>query len=189
MPTNQQTRFSRARAFDLSLAAVWLILDQLTKAWAQANLDRPVELLPGLLSLSLSHNTGALFGIMGDWPDPWRAILLTFLPGLAVLLIIYLLLRTPVVDRLTRLGLALILGGAVGNVLDRIVRGYVVDFIDLYWSFAPLNELLIGTFGTEHWPTFNVADSGLTCGALLLVADLWRRRSEVQDREHAAVPH
>ena len=71
-------------------------------------------------------------------------------------------------DRRTLFGLSLILGGAVGNLIDRAVRGEVVDFLDVYVSPPRLADWFVGTFGTAHWPTFNVADSAIVTGACLL---------------------
>ena len=165
------------RTRDIGIALGWFALDQATKLWTVASLDRSVVVVPGLFRLSRSDNAGALFGIMADWPDAARLLLLTLLPLLAIAVIVAILLRTPEQNGIARIGLALILGGALGNVTDRVVRGFVIDFIDLHWSHEPISGFLIRTFGTNRWPTFNVADTGLTCGATLLLADLFRRRS------------
>lgn len=175
------------RSRDLALAAAWFLADQATKMWAVYALDAPKTVVPGLFRLWLSHNTGALFGIMADWPDPARLVLLTLLPLVAIAVIAWLLVRTPPADRFARIGLALILGGAAGNVLDRILRGHVIDFLDVYVSYEPVSAFLIETFGTNRWPTFNVADTGLTCGAALLLAEILRRRGH-HETTHASVP-
>lgn len=175
------------RSRDFALAAAWFLADQATKLWAVHALEAPHTVIPGLFRFWLSHNTGALFGIMADWPDPARFLLLTLLPIGAIAVIAWLLVRTPPADRFARLGLALILGGATGNVLDRILRGYVIDFLDVYISFEPISGFLIDTFGTNRWPTFNVADMGLTCGAALLLFEILRRRG-VDETTHASVP-
>ncbi len=174
------------RTRDIGIAVLWFALDQATKLWIVASLDRPVTVVPGLFRLSRSDNTGALFGIMAEWPDLARTVLLTLLPLVAIAVICVLLLRAPEQGASARLGLALILGGALGNVTDRIVRGFVVDFLDFYWGFEPLSGSLIQAFGTNRWPTFNVADMGLTCGAALLILDLFRRRT-VDESTRASV--
>lgn len=76
-----------------------------------------------------------------------------------------------------RLGLALILGGAVGNVIDRVRFGYVIDFLDLYAGWPVLSDSLVSWFGTNRWPTFNIADMGLTFGGILLCYELFFERS------------
>jgi signal peptidase II len=157
-------------------AGVVLALDQTTKVLAHAYLrtSPAVELIPGLFNLTYSRNPGGLFGYFGNLPDPWRTLLLTLLPLVAIGLITTFILRSDLAHRTTRLGLALILGGAVGNLIDRVVRGEVVDFLDVYASWPRLAEWLVRTFGSAHWPTFNVADSAIVVGAALLIVDMLR---------------
>jgi len=167
------------RTRDFGLAGLWLMLDQITKIWADRSLDTPITIIPGFFNLSLSHNRGALFGMMSEWTGLARIIFLTLLPIIAVFAIAWLLARMPPAERWGRFGLALILGGAVGNLVDRAVYGHVVDFLDVYIAWRPLASFLVDWFGTARWPTFNVADMGLTCGAALWIADtLFRRDSD-----------
>lgn len=164
----------KPRIPDMLLVLAWFVLDQASKAWAASGaLSRPWPLIPASLRLTLSHNTGALFGFMSDFPDPWRSIALIALPIGAVIIITVLLLRVPLQELRIRLALALILGGAFGNLTDRMLHGYVIDFIDVYAGFPPAKDWLISTFGTNRWPTFNVADMGLSCGALLLLSEVF----------------
>ena len=168
----------RRRGYFL-FSAVLLVLDQLTKVLAHAFLrgQRNLEIIPGLFDLSYSRNPGGLFGSFSQWTSPWRILLLTVLPVLAILWIARALAKSDGLDRLTRCGLALILGGAVGNLLDRVVRGEVIDFLDVYASSPGFADWLIRTFGTAHWPTFNVADSSIVVGAGLLLAAILAPRS------------
>jgi len=167
---------------DLALAAAVVAVDQLTKAWASSHFAVPIPVVPGFLRLALSHNKGALFGAFSALGDPWRTLLLMLFPAVAILGIGYLLWRADPAERWGRLGLSLILGGAIGNVIDRAAWGHVVDFIDVYWSRPPLAGWLISTFGTNRWPTFNVADSALTVGAFLLLYELFfHHRREKKD--------
>jgi signal peptidase II len=175
----------RVRA--LILAAAWLVADQLTKLWASFGLEGPVSVIPNFMRFSLSHNTGALFGVMGDLADPWRTLLLVVLPLAAVAVIVVLIWRAPKHEVLARTGLALILGGALGNLIDRLIYGHVVDFIDVYAGWRSLAEPLISWFGTNRWPTFNVADVGLCCGAALLLLELVVRRSPETEESRASV--
>lgn len=152
----------------LLLSVLILCLDQLTKHLAAQSfsLYQPQHLLPGL-NLILVHNTGAAFSFLrdaGGW-QRWAFILL----GLAVGTVVVAWLSRIERDRhwLLPCSLALILGGAAGNLIDRVVHGYVIDFIDVY-------------YGSWHWPTFNIADSAITVGAVLLVIDaIWLDRAQV----------
>jgi signal peptidase II len=160
----------------LAVSAAIVALDQATKVLAHARLRGapPVEVVPGFLDLVYSRNPGGLFGFLGQMPGAWRVALLTVLPAFVILLIGYLLLRDDDTSRAARGGLALILGGAVGNLIDRVFRGEVIDFIDAYVSSPDAARWLVERFGTAHWPTFNVADSAIVVGACLLALDLLR---------------
>lgn len=161
----------------LAAAAVIVLLDQATKIWAHARLREgmPIEVAEGWFRLIYSRNDGGLFGYFGDWPNYVRIPLLVLLPIVAVGAIVWLILRSADEDRRTLTGLCLILGGAVGNLIDRVVRGEVVDFIDVYVSAPAAANWLIDRFGTSHWPTFNVADSAIVAGAVLLLSTIvWR---------------
>jgi signal peptidase II len=158
------------------VALVVLLLDQVTKIAAHAWLrgHGPVEIVPGFFNLWYSRNPGGLFGYFSDLADPWRTVLLTAFPLIASVVIGLFLAKTDEPDRSTKVGLALILGGAVGNLVDRVLRGEVVDFLDVYASHERLATWLTERFGTAHWPTFNVADSAIVVGAALLVLDILR---------------
>ncbi|MGC9348929.1 MAG: signal peptidase II [Anaerolineae bacterium] len=140
-------------------AVIVLILDQLTKAWVVANLPlyRPVDLFPWLapvLSFTSVENTGVAFGLF-----PGLGLLFTVL-SLVVVAGIFIFFRTlPASDLWVHMSLGLVTGGALGNVLDRFLRGYVVDFIDVnFWPFAT-------------WPVFNLADSAIVVGVFILLID------------------
>ena len=152
------------------------VLDQASKIAADTWLrfKAPVTIIPGFFGFAYSRNRGGLFGYFSTLDDPWRFFLLTAFPIVAVVVIAVFLARTDEPDRSTLFGLALILGGASGNLLDRVVRGEVVDFLDAYISWAPLESWLIEQFQTAHWPTFNIADSAIVVGACLLVLDVLR---------------
>jgi signal peptidase II len=157
------------------LAAAIVVIDQASKAWVEATLrDAPrLELIPGWLNFVYTRNPGGLFGYFTELAQPWRTMLLTVLPVFAIALVVYYLVRGDDLDRFARLALSLVLGGAVGNLIDRLFRGAVVDFIDAHASGA-LGTWLIEKTGTAHWHTFNVADSCIVCGAiLLLISAFW----------------
>jgi signal peptidase II len=167
--------FARRRAY-FAVALVVFVLDQATKAAAHLWLrgSGSVTLVPGFFDLAYSRNRGGLFGYFAALDDPWRIALLTILPAGAVAVIALFLARTDEPDRSTLFGLALILGGAAGNLLDRVARGEVVDFLDVYASWEPLAAWLVENLGTAHWPTFNLADSAIVVGACLLALDVLR---------------
>lgn len=158
------------RVRDLAIAGIWFLFDQATKWWA-SGLEGHVQLIPNFLRLQLAHNTGAMFSLFETWSEPWRSLLLTVLPLIAIPFIAWLLMRTPLQEVFARPALALILGGAAGNVLDRLMHGHVIDFIVTYAGWVKPDGWLISTFGTNQWPTFNIADAGLCCGAALLLTE------------------
>jgi signal peptidase II len=144
--------FRLTEAVGLPLTVV--VLDQLTKWWVQAELalNEPVRILGDNVRLLYIHNEGAAFGIsVGEYSPT----LFLVLASAASILVLYLLIQTPSAQRLQRLALGLILGGAVGNIIDRVRLGQVVDFIQ------------VGVSG-HYWPIFNVADSAVTVGAVVL---------------------
>lgn len=142
----------------LSVSLLVLVLDQASKLLADAMLalQQPVLLVPSL-AITKAYNAGAAFSFLGD-ASGWQR---WFFVGLAVLIsgvLLVWLRRLQAHERRTALALALILGGAIGNLVDRVLYGYVIDFIDVY-------------YGSWHWPTFNIADSAITAGAALLLLD------------------
>lgn len=157
----------------LWLAVAVIVLDQVTKLWAMTSLAlyEPVPVLP-MFNLMLAFNHGAAFSFLGD-ADGWQRWLFIFLAlGVSLVLVVWLA-KTSRSQRVLVLGLTLILGGAIGNVIDRIALHYVVDFLDFHWA-------------GWHYPTFNVADIAISMGAVLLVWDAWKNQPE-REKEQAAV--
>ncbi len=140
------------------LSGVVLILDQCSKLIADALLqfNQPVPLLP-FLDLRKVYNPGAAFSFLSD-ASGWQRWFFVGLTLLVSLVLAVWLRRLQAGQARLALALSLILGGALGNLIDRVVYGYVIDFIDLY-------------YGDWHWPVFNVADSAITVGAGLLILD------------------
>jgi signal peptidase II len=139
------------------IAVIVAILDQLSKlAGVKYLLRGPVEVAP-FLNLSLVYNTGAAFGFLSG-ASGWQNLLFVGIAIVVSLFIIAMVKHVGVNDTQVLTGLMLILGGAAGNLIDRLRQGYVVDFIDFHYQ-------------NWHWPAFNIADSSITIGAVLLVLD------------------
>jgi signal peptidase II len=147
----------------LWIAGAVVALDQVVKALV----DRYLELyeshtiVEGLARLTYVQNRGAAFGILSDADLPYQSVLFSVVSILALGAIAVYAWKLPVTSRLPQAALALIMGGAVGNLLDRVRLGYVIDYVDVYW-------------GRHHWPAFNVADSAISVGVALLVLDILR---------------
>nr|WP_311527825.1 signal peptidase II [uncultured Ralstonia sp.] len=145
----------------LGLAVIWILLDQLTKVAILKTFtygeSRPVT---GFFNLVLAYNKGAAFSFLAA-AGGWQRWFFTGLGVAAAVFIIWLLKRHSG-QKMFCFALALILGGALGNVIDRVIYGHVVDFLDFYLH-------------NYHWPAFNVADCGITIGAVLLIVDELRR--------------
>jgi signal peptidase II len=161
----------------LLISALVLVVDQVSKVWI-ANRpelgERPLVVLPGLFEIVSWHNPGALFSLLNDTPDPQRKIILTVLPVVAIGIIGFLINRASDWERYALIGFSLVLGGALGNLLDRLFRGAVVDFLYFGIGYDPLRSWLEAVFGTHHWPAFNVADSAICVGAACLVVEILR---------------
>ena len=160
----------------LWLSAAVVLLDQLTKGFANALLQphHPRPLFP-LFNLTLMFNEGAAFSFLGD-AGGWQRWLFTILAiGISVFIVLWLRRLGPA-QRLEAAGLSLVLGGAVGNVIDRLLHGHVIDFLDFYYRADTCLPLFMPVGGECHWPAFNIADSAITVGVVLLLIDTLRPR-------------
>jgi signal peptidase II len=155
---------SRSGWFTLGfLALTALLADQLSKHAVERFMPAGSTrvLIPGLLNLVHTSNPGVAFGLFADSSTPWLAPVLIVFSVTVIALLAWLLLTGRAGGWLAQCGLALILGGAAGNVLDRVLHRSVTDFIDFY-------------IGSHHWYTFNVADSAIVVGAGLVILELFR---------------
>jgi signal peptidase II len=146
------------------LSAIIIVLDAVTKWLVSANisLHDAITVVPNLFSIVHVRNTGAAFGIGASAESQVVPLLLNSGAILVFLIVVAYALRTPLTDRTLQIGLHLILGGAIGNLVDRFRFGYVVDFLDIYVR-------------DHHWPAFNVADSAICIGIALLFLDMRRK--------------
>jgi len=143
----------------LAIAAAVLALDQASKAWVLHTLPGapPLTVVAGFFDLTFSRNTGGVFGLLAGAPSFGRRAFFVGATALALGVIVVFLKRWGHESRLLSVALALVSGGAIGNLIDRVRFGSVVDFIDWHWR-------------DHHWYTFNIADSAISVGAALLVA-------------------
>ena len=146
----------------LSLAALIIVLDQISKLWISSHFIYGESLrLTDFFNLVLHHNSGAAFSFLSD-AGGWQRWMFSAIAIVAAVWIVRLL-REHAQQTLFCLALTLVLGGAVGNLIDRVAYGYVVDFLDFYW-------------GSYHFPAFNVADSAISVGAVLLILDSFKKK-------------
>jgi signal peptidase II len=152
---------TRRRGFYLWVAGAIVALDQVAKALVDRYMDLHDShtIVDGLARLTYVQNRGAAFGILSDADLPYQSLLFSLISIVALGAIAVYAWKLPIASRLPQMALALIMGGAVGNLLDRMRLGYVIDYVDVYW-------------GRHHWPAFNVADSAISIGVALLVLDI-----------------
>ena len=149
----------------LWIAAVVLVLDQITKWIANTSMSlyQTIEVLPSF-NFTLAYNYGAAFSFLAD-AGGWQRWFFTGLAAVFSIVIVIWLARLKTSAKLEAISLSLILGGAVGNLIDRLIYGYVIDFLDVYYQ-------------SYHWPAFNIADSAICVGAVLLIWDSFKNNSE-----------
>jgi signal peptidase II len=160
---------SYGRSFKLRLllvSAAVLVVDQWTKSLVETHLATGPQrvIIPGFLDLIYVRNSGIAFGLFAAGSNTLGILILTLLGGVALALVLVYFWKTPAENRWVLVSLSLILGGAVGNLLDRLLSGSVTDFIEVY-------------VGRYHWPTFNAADSAISIGIVMMVIDaVWLER-------------
>jgi signal peptidase II len=150
--------------------AVMTLLDFITKAYISSTmyLHESFVVIGGFLNITYVRNPGAAFSFLADAPPVFRFVFFVTVTFLAIILILTYIAKSKLEEPLMTLGLSLIMSGAVGNLIDRVRFGEVIDFIDVY-------------IGTHHWPAFNVADSAITVGAFFLLLEVFRGRKTLVD--------
>lgn len=153
------------------MAAAVVLLDRITKLYIQHSFSMldTVPVISGFFNIVHTENPGAAFGMLADSPGAWRGLILVWV-SMAVMVMIGFMLWRPGQSQppLSEAGLALVFGGALGNLWDRVIVGTVTDFLQFF-------------FGSYEFPSFNVADSGITIGAGLLILDILLHRETSKD--------
>ena len=169
---NQFFKRKRQTLFWLGLAVVVLVVDQVTKQWIVEQYSLGMsDRITGFFNLVHVHNYGAAFSFLNNEGGWQRWGFSVFAAVISFIIIVWIVRLSPQ-QRLEGCALALILGGALGNLYDRVALGYVIDFLDFHWS-------------GWHFPAFNVADSGITLGAILIILDSFLRyQNDKQSSEH-----
>ena len=149
------------RRLELIIALTIVVLDQWTKALVRGRLELhdSIDVMAGWLSFTRVHNTGAAFGMLNAADFPFKTVVLMLVAGGALAGVAWYAASLPDANKIARAGIAGVLGGAIGNLIDRATAGYVLDFVDAYW-------------GTWHFWAFNVADAAITVGAVLMLFDV-----------------
>src|SRR5262245_61892613 len=148
------------------LVVATLAMDRWTKVLIQSKfgLNESTSIIDGFFNITYVRNTGVAFGIFSSISSPAKSLLLSVFTAFAAIIVITYSVRSPVRNRILQIALALILGGALGNLYDRLAYKYVVDFLEFY-------------VGTYHWPSFNIADSAISIGVALLALEIIRNES------------
>src|SRR5579859_8117862 len=160
------------RKYHILIAAIVVLLDRLTKGLVaqRITLHDSIDVVPGLFRLTHVQNQGAAFGLFSDSPSEWKVAMLILFSLAALAVVSALLWKNGNALNATAIALSLVFGGALGNLWDRVANGRVIDFLDFY-------------FGSHHWPAFNIADSAIVVGALLLLSEIFLAPQEEKTQE------
>jgi signal peptidase II len=159
--TATETRAGSRRFAEIWIALAVVVVDQITKAIVRQRfeLHESVIVIPGFFDLTRVHNSGAAFGMLNTADFPFKTVVLSLISTAALAGVALYAAMLPPSQWLARIGLAFILGGAAGNLIDRLTAGFVVDFFDFYWR-------------DWHFWAFNVADAAITVGVALMILDM-----------------
>lgn len=170
-----------ARVIYLLIALIVVLLDRWSKhiVAQRIRLYSHIQVIPGFFRLTHTENTGAAFSLFADSPAPWKTAMLIAFSAIALIVVAVLLWKNEAAHLATGVGLSLIMGGALGNLWDRLARGRVVDFLLVYVK-------------QYQWPVFNLADSAIVIGAGLLILEILfaknQRESQVRQTTSALNP-
>ncbi len=160
------------RKYHILIATLIVTLDRMTKFLVadRISLHDSVDVLPGMFRLTHVQNQGAAFGLFAESPSEWKVKILILFSLAALGVVSTLLWKNGNALNATAIALSLVFGGALGNLWDRVASGRVIDFLDFY-------------MGSHHWPAFNIADSAIVVGALLLLAEIFMAPQEEKVEE------
>ncbi len=149
----------------LWLTIIFLVLDQVTKQWVANSFElyESVKVLP-VFSFTYVHNLGAAFSFLAD-QGGWQRYFFTAIAAIASIVFVYWLAKTPKSNVLLGIAFSLMLSGALGNLIDRVLFGYVIDFLDFHWN-------------GNHFPAFNVADSAIFVGAAFMILESFKNNDD-----------
>jgi len=155
------TRLLRERRLEILIVVTVVVLDQITKALVRnaLSLHQSIDVIPDLLSLTRVHNTGAAFGMLNGVDFAFKTVVMSMVALFALGGVGWYAVSVPLSDLLARAGIAGVVGGAIGNLIDRATAGYVLDFVDAYWN-------------NWHFWAFNVADAAITIGVGCMILDI-----------------
>ncbi len=151
----------------LWLSVLALILDQISKIWIDANMSlyESIPVMPSF-SITYAHNYGAAFSFLSD-AGGWQRWFFAGLAGTISIGIVIWIKQLKPEETLSAISLSLILGGAIGNLIDRVMYGYVIDFLDVYYQ-------------SYHWPIFNIADSAITVGVMFMLYESFTHQEQAE---------
>src|SRR5476649_2720943 len=164
------------RKYHITITALIVLCDRMTK-WLvsqKITLHDSVDVIPGVFRLTHVQNQGAAFGLFSESTSEWRVAMLNMFSFAALAVVSALLWKNGNALNATAIALSLVFGGALGNLWDRVMSGRVVDFLDFY-------------VGSHHWPAFNIADSAIVVGALLLLTEIFLTPQEEKPQEEKVV--
>lgn len=150
----------------IAIVSLVSVIDQVTKLYIVKSLKlyESMVVIRHFFSLTYTRNPGAAFGFLAEQDGPFRSVFFLLISAVALVFLVYFFIKTPSEETLSIVALSLILGGAIGNFLDRVQRGEVIDFLDFY-------------IGRYHWWIFNVADSAITVGISILILQTFFKKS------------
>ena len=159
------------RKYHIIIAAMVVVLDRFTKGLVaqRISLHESVDVIPGLFRLTHVQNPGAAFGLFSESSSEWKVAMLILFSVAALAVVSALLWKNGKAMNATAIALSLVFGGALGNLWDRVLSGRVIDFLDFH-------------IGSHHWPAFNVADSAIVVGALLLLSEIFLSPHEEKEK-------
>jgi signal peptidase II len=159
------------RKYHIIIAALIVLSDRMTKSLVAQKiaLSDSIDVIPGVFRLTHVQNQGAAFGLFADSPSEWKVAMLILFSVAALAVVSALLWKNGNALNTTAIALSLVFGGALGNLWDRVVSGRVIDFLDFY-------------LGSHHWPAFNIADSAIVVGALLLLSEIFLAPQEEKEK-------